>query len=160
MIRNVTINDADKICNIYNHYIINTTITFEEEPVVKNDMIQRIETIAARFPWVVYEEGNDLMGYAYATEWRSRAAYRYSAETTVYIKKDLMGKGIGSLLYKSLINEMRRLPVHSLIGGIALPNNSSIALHEKMGFKKVAHFEEVGFKMNEWIDVGYWQLLL
>ena len=86
--------------------------------------------------------------------------YRYSAETTVYLKPQSTNKGIGTALYKSLIEEMKALQVHSLIGGIALPNNGSIALHEKLNFKKVAHFTEVGFKLNKWVDVAYWQLLL
>jgi L-amino acid N-acyltransferase YncA len=160
MIRHVTTNDAGNICAIYNHYIINTIVTFEEEPVTEKEMRSRIEQVSAKFPWLVYEEENRIEGYAYATEWRPRTAYRYSAETTVYLKPQSTNKGIGTALYKSLIEEMKALQVHSLIGGIALPNNSSIALHEKLNFKKVAHFTEVGFKLNKWVDVAYWQLLL
>jgi phosphinothricin acetyltransferase len=78
----------------------------------------------------------------------------------VYIKPQAINKGIGTTLYKNLIQEMKALQVHCLIGGIALPNNGSIALHEKLNFKKVAHFTEVGFKLNKWVDVAYWQLLL
>ena len=160
MIRNASAGDAKQICDIYNHYVINSTITFEEEPVSAKEMLERIEKLQSKFPWLVYEKENEVLGYAYATEWRSRIAYQYSAETTVYLKPGMYGKGIGSLLCKALIAEMRRLPIHTLIAGIALPNDSSIALHEKLGFEKVAHFKEVGFKMNKWIDVGYWQLTL
>jgi phosphinothricin acetyltransferase len=160
MIRNVTIKDASKICDIYNHYVVNTAVTFEEEPVTEKKMKSRIEQVSAKFTWLVYEEENNIAGYAYATEWRSRTAYRYSAETTVYIKPQAINKGIGTTLYKNLIQEMKALQVHCLIGGIALPNNGSIALHEKLNFKKVAHFTEVGFKLNKWVDVAYWQLLL
>jgi phosphinothricin acetyltransferase len=160
MIRNVTLHDAKQICNIYNHYIINTTITFEEEPIAEKEILHRIKSFSAKLPWLVYEQDGNVIGYAYASDWRSRIAYRYSVETTVYLKAGTEGQGIGSLLYKALIEKINLLPIHTLIGGISLPNDTSVALHEKLGFKKVAHFEEVGFKLNRWIDVGYWQLLL
>jgi L-amino acid N-acyltransferase YncA len=160
MIRNASASDARQLCDIYNHYVINSTVTFEEEPISTKEMSDRIDKVHSRLPWLVYEKENEVIGYAYATEWRSRIAYRYSAETTVYLKPGMHGKGIGSLLYKALIETIKPFSIHTLIGGIALPNDSSIALHEKLGFEKVAHFKEVGFKMNKWIDVGYWQLLL
>ena len=160
MTRHAKITDAGQICAIYNHYIINTTATFEEEEITEEEMRIRIKQLTRRFPWLVFEVENEVIGYAYATDWKSRSAYRYSAETTVYLKSDDLGKGIGSILYQELIKEMKSLSYQTLIGGIALPNNSSIALHEKMNFKKVAHFQQIGFKLNQWVDVGYWQLLL
>ncbi len=160
MIRQVKPTDAHLVCEIYNYHVINTTVTFEEIPVTAEEMKKRILAVTSKFPWLVYEENNELAGYAYTTEWRSRSAYRYAAESTVYLKQEYRGKGIGYLLYKHLIEESKNLSLHSLIGGIALPNNASIALHEKTGFKKVAHFQQVGFKLNQWIDVAYWQLLL
>ena len=160
MIRNASVSDAKQICDIYNHYVINSTVTFEEKPIPAKEMSDRIEKLQSKFPWLVYEKENEVLGYAYATEWRSRIAYRYSAETTVYLKQDMHSKGIGSLLCKALIEAIRPLSIHTLIAGIALPNDSSTALHEKLGFEKVAHFKEVGFKMNQWVDVGYWQLIL
>jgi len=160
MTRHVKLSDAEEICTIYNHYVINTTATFEEEEVTVEEMRTRIKQTTRRFPWLVYEETNELKGYAYATDWKSRTAYRYSAETTVYIKSGSLEKGLGTILYQALIKEMEALSYHALIGGIALPNNSSIALHEKLNFKKVAHFQKIGFKLDQWIDVGYWQLLL
>ena len=160
MTRHVKISDAEQICTIYNHYVTNTTATFEEDEVTEEEMKTRIKQTTRRFPWLVYEVANELKGYAYATDWKSRTAYRYSAETTVYVKSDERGKGIGFNLYQQLISEMKALSYQSLVGGIALPNNSSIALHEKLNFKKVAHFQQIGFKLNQWIDVGYWQLLL
>jgi len=160
MIRHVKISDAEQICTVYNHYVINTAATFEEEEVTAEEMRIRIKQLTRRFPWLVYEVENELKGYAYATDWKSRTAYRYSAETTVYVKFDNIGKGIGSKLYQQLIREMKTLSYQTLVGGIALPNNSSIALHEKLNFKKVAHFQQIGFKLNQWVDVGYWQLLL
>ena len=160
MTRHVKISDAEQICTIYNHYVTNTTATFEEDEVTEEEMKTRIKQTTRRFPWLVYEVANELKGYAYATDWKSRTAYRYSAETTVYVKSDERGKGIGFNLYQQLISEMKALSYQSLVGGIALPNNSSIALHEKLNFMKVAHFQQIGFKLNQWIDVGYWQLLL
>ena len=91
-------------------------------------------------------------------QWKARSAYRFSVESTVYIDQNSIGNGIGSLLYKELLSNLKNSRIHSVIGGIALPNPSSIALHEKYGFKKVAQFKEVGIKFDKWIDVGYWQL--
>jgi L-amino acid N-acyltransferase YncA len=160
MIRQIELSDAKAICEIYNHHVQNTIVTFEEEPVPEEEMKNRIIGVTNKFPWLVYEEKDTVVGYAYATEWRGRTAYRFSAESTIYLHQSFTGKGIGAKLYKQLIDEVKQKEVHSLIGGISLPNNGSIALHEKLKFKKVAHFCEVGFKLNRWIDVGYWQLML
>jgi len=100
------------------------------------------------------------MGYAYANKWKSRRAYKHSVESTIYIQSGELYKGIGTILYGELINRLKNLGFHSIIGGIAMPNEASINLHEKLGFEKVAHFKEVGFKFEKWIDVGYWELLL
>src|SRR5688572_27509522 len=107
MTRHVKISDAEQICTIYNHYVINTTATFEEDEVTEEEMRIRIKQTTRRFPWLVYEVANELKGYAYATDWKSRTAYRYSAETTVYVKSDERGKGIGFNLYQQLISEMK-----------------------------------------------------
>jgi L-amino acid N-acyltransferase YncA len=89
-----------------------------------------------------------------------RCAYRFSVESTIYLDPQRVGRGYGKALYEKLINAIRDLSMRTVLGGIALPNHSSIALHEKLGFRKIAHFEQVGFKQNRWVDVGYWQLLL
>ena len=101
-----------------------------------------------------------LRGYCYATRWRVRSAYRHSAETTVYVRRDDHGKGIGSALYSRLINDMSAGDTHVLVAGIALPNDKSVRLHERLGFTKVAHFAEIGRKHERWLDVGYWELKL
>ena len=98
-----------------------------------------------------------VVGYAYAGRWHDRSAYRYSVETTIYLDADHLGKSIGSGLYAALLQQLKERGMHVAIGGIALPNPGSVALHEKLGFRKVAHYGEVGFKFNRWIDVGYWQ---
>jgi len=159
MIRPIEIEDAKSIAEIYNHYIVNTVVTFEVSPLSTQEMEERILNNNTNLPWLVYENNSQIMGYAYATDWKTRRAYKQTVETTIYIKAHENGKGIGSILYSELINQLRK-NYHAIIGGISLPNEASIALHEKLGFEKVAHFKEVGFKFNKRIDVGYWELLV
>jgi phosphinothricin acetyltransferase len=160
MIRNVEVEDAAQIAEIYNYYIKNTLVSFEESPVPSEEMASRIEEISSSLPWLVYEEKNRIAGYAYASKWKGRCAYRYSVESTVYLNPTLRGKGVGSVLYQALLDKLKSQGYHTVIGGISLPNETSIKLHEKFGFRKVAHFSEVGFKFNKWVDVGYWELKL
>ncbi|MYM94947.1 arsinothricin resistance N-acetyltransferase ArsN1 family B [Duganella vulcania] len=160
MIRPATPDDASAIVAIYNHYIATTTISFEEHPVAPEDMAGRIRDVTTHLPWLVYELDGEVLGYAYATKWRARSAYRFSAETSVYVKFGQGGKGIGSALYKVLLEELRAREIHMAIGGIAQPNEASVALHESLGFEKVAHFKQVGRKFDRWVDVGYWELQL
>lgn len=153
--------DALAVAAIYNHYVATTCITFETEPVSPEGMADRItEANDTRLPWLVAEEGDAIVGYAYASKWKGRCAYRYSAESTVYLDQAYTGCGRGKALYVALIDALRARGLQTVIGGIALPNDASIALHEGLGFEKVAHFRRVGFKQERWIDVGYWQLLL
>jgi len=160
LIRPATIADAAAICHIYNPYILDTVISFETEPVTAEQMCQRILDITANLPWLVCTEDDEILGYAYATKWRARAAYQHAVESSVYLSPLAAGKGLGSALYRALITELEKLPVHTVIGGIALPNAASVGLHEKMGYIKVAHFAQVGKKFDRWIDVGYWQRVL
>ncbi len=153
--------DAEAVAGIYNHYVNHTVVTFEEEPVGAVEMSRRIEEIqTASLPWLMAERGGATVGYAYASKWRTRRGYRFSAEVTVYVARDSGGRGIGTLVYTQLLTALRERGIHAAMGGIALPNDASVALHEKLGFKKVAHFEQAGFKFNRWIDVGYWQRIL
>lgn len=155
MIRKATIKDAKAITNIYNYYVKNDIATFAEELIPVKETEENIESAII---WLVYIEDNQIIGYAYASKWKERSAYRFSAETSVYLDINQIGKGIGSKLYEYLLNEIKKLEIHSVIGGISLPNKPSQLLHEKFGYKKVAHYKEIGFKFNQWIDVGYWQL--
>lgn len=159
-IRAATPDDAGAICAIYNHYVAETVVTFEETPVAVAEMARRIAETLDRFPWLVAERDGAVAGYAYASTWKRRAAYRYSVETTVYLQPDATRRGYGYALYARLIEELRRGGLHGAIGGIALPNPASVRLHEKLGFAKIGHFREVGFKLGRWVDVGYWELLL
>ncbi len=159
MIRSVEQQDAKAITGIYNYYIANTVITFEEELIGTNDINNRIKAVKkAKLPWLVAEnEAGQVVGYAYATKWRDRFSYRFSVEVTVYLSPEHGGKGFGTLLYKELFKQLKENNIHSVIGGITLPNAASVAIHEKLGMKKVAHFEDVGYKFEQWLDVGYWQ---
>ncbi len=161
MLRAATTADAAAIAAIYNHYVVNTVVTFEEEYVTTSDMAQRItEVLGDGRPWLVWEESGQVLGYAYASGWKSRCSYRFSLETTVYLDPTATRRGLGTTLYTALIDALRLTKTHALIGGIAMPNDGSIALHEKLGFQKIAHFKEVGWKFDQWIDVGYWELIL
>jgi len=160
MIRRAANDDAEAIARIYNHYIENTIITFEETPVTASEMQQRMGLPDNQLPWLVVEEGGDLLGYAYASPWKPRAAYRHSVECSVYLDQHATGRGFGRQLYQTLLETLREQGIHAVIGGIALPNEASVGLHESLGFEKVAHFREVGRKFDRWIDVGYWQLML
>jgi len=160
MIRRVKQSDAQQICNIYNYYVANTIITFEEAPVTEQEMQKRIAEISVEFPWLVFEDETGIAGFAYASKWKRRSAYRYSVESTVYVAQDKLRKKIGQHLLSELISNLKILGIHSVIAGIALPNAGSVGLHEKFGFKKIGEFEEVGRKFNQWINVGYWELLL
>lgn len=158
MIRPVAFSDCEQIASIYNYYIENTTVTFEEESISAYDIERRIRKIPPNLPWLVFVDENEILGYAYATPWRTRSAYRFSVEISVYVKIDSHGNGIGTELYTDLMSRLNSIEIHTIIGGITLPNDASIKLHEKMGFKKIAEFEEVGFKFGQWLNVGYWQL--
>ena len=160
-IRPVRESDAADIVGIYNTYVLETCITFETDPVQPAEMSRRIaETLESSLPWLVAEASGQVMGYAYASKWKGRCAYRYSVESTVYLQPGQTGKGIGVRLYAALLDAIRACSIHTVIGGIALPNAASIGLHERLGFRKVAHFEQVGYKQDRWVDVGYWQRLL
>jgi phosphinothricin acetyltransferase len=160
MIRSATTGDAEAICAIYNHYVLETTISFEEATVPQAEMESRIHETLVSLPWLVWEQDGAIRGFAYASKWKGRCAYRHSAEVTVYLDPKSTGCGIGSQLYRALLADLRQRNFHAVIGAIALPNAASIALHQSLGFRKVAHFEQVGWKFGRWIDVGYWQLLL
>ena len=159
MIRDVNLKDAKQIVEIYNYYVLNSIITFDEIPFSEQDFIERIETISSQYPFIVFEEDNHILGYAYANMFRQKPAYKNTVETTIYLKNGVQGKQIGSQLYTELLKKLKDQNYHAIIGGLTLPNDASVKLHEKLGFKQVAHFKEVGFKFNKWLDVGFWELI-
>lgn len=160
-VRAATEADAPAIAAIYNPHVLSTSITFEETAVEPADMARRVaETFGAQLPFLLAEVSGVPAGFAYASKWKGRCAYRHTVETTVYVERSHWRCGVGKALYMRLLTLLKVAGIHAAIGGIALPNESSIALHERLGFTKVAQFREVGFKFNRWIDVGYWELLL
>lgn len=153
--------DAAAIAAIYNYYVATTTITFEEAEVGTEDMAQRItKVISSKLPWLVLEQDGTVLGYAYASQWKERSAYRFSVESSIYLHYDACGKGFARRLYQHLIMLLRQSGAHLVIGGVAQPNEASVGLHRNMGFQPVGTFREVGRKFGRWIDVSYWQLSL
>ena len=153
--------DAAGIAAIYNHYVEQSIVTFEEEPVSDAEMARRIEDVRAEsLPWLIAEEAGRVVGYASSRKWKGRSGYRFSAEITVYVEPGHARRRIGSKLYARLFPLLQARGIHAVIAGIALPNEASVALHEKFGMRRVAHFAEVGFKFDRWIDVSYWQRTL
>jgi phosphinothricin acetyltransferase len=145
---------------LYNYYILNTAATFEEEAVSPGEMEERIRTVSSRYPWLVWEEGGEPAGYAYAHQYQVRSAYRCTAEDSIYIKHGFEGRGIGKALLGALLEKLRNMELHTLMAVITVPNEKSVAIHEKFGFKKMGIFSEIGSKFGQWRDVGYWELLL
>lgn len=152
--------DAPHIAAIYNHYVRETVVTFEEESVTDAEMARRIGETAAQYPYLVTEADGAAAGYACASSWKRRSAYRFAAESTIYLAPDAQGRGLGRPLYEALLAAMKDRGLRCAIGGIALPNPESIRLHEKLGFTPIGRFREVGWKFGRWIDVGYWEKLL
>lgn len=157
MIRAATTNDAEAILNIYSYYVLHSHSTFELTPPSLEEMTKKISE--STYPWLVIEKGDEVVGYAYATQWKPRVAYQNTIETSVYLKNGTEGNGYGAMIYQELIDQLKSQGYHTLLAGISLPNEASIKLHEKLGFQKVAHFKQTGYKFDRWIDVGYWQLV-
>lgn len=153
--------DHEEIARIYNHYVLNTTATFEEHKVSPEGMSARInEVMGSNLPWLVLNHNDRVMGYAYATKWKDRSAYRYTVESSIYIEPGQTEQGMGSMLYSELFRILQNNGIHVVMGGITLPNEASVAFHEKFGMEKVAHFKQVGYKFGRWVDIGYWQRIL
>lgn len=160
IVRNVHINDAQQLVDIYNYYVLHTVTTFDDVPLQPNAFEEKITSINAGFPFIVFEQSGEILGYAYAGKWRLKPAYKNTVEITVYLKNGESGKQIGTKLYTELIKQLKAKRIHAVIGGMTLPNAASVRLHENFGFKHVAQFKEVGLKFGKWQDVGFWQLIL
>lgn len=149
--------DAKAMASIYSHYILNTHATFETDPVDDSAFEHRLHDHPGKLPWLVLTDADSVLGYCYAAPWKARSAYARSVEVSIYMHPDAGGRGLGRWAYAQMLEQLG--DVHAVMAGIALPNAASIRLHEALGFVKVAHFSEVGYKFGRWIDVGYWQLL-
>jgi phosphinothricin acetyltransferase len=149
--------DFPAIARITNHYITTTTIHFGYEPVVDAEIRDQWQRYRETFPWLVLDDGDAVVGYAKAGTWRERAAYRWTAEAGLYLADGVRGRGLGRLLYGALLDELARRTFHSVIAGIALPNDASIGLHRALGFVSVGVVEDAGWKNGAWHSVEFWQ---
>jgi L-amino acid N-acyltransferase YncA len=152
--------DIPAILEIYNYYVCHTAISFETEVPDLTAFTERFNNIAACYPFLVYKENGEILGYAYGGKHRQRQAYKWSVDVTIYLDKDARGRGIGKLLYSNLFDLLKKQGFYTAYAGITLPNEQSVGIHEHFGFKKVAHYNKVGYKRDQWWDVGWWELEL
>jgi phosphinothricin acetyltransferase len=155
MIRIATEADVPEILAIYAPYVENTTITFEYDVPCKREFMQRFYTITAQFPWLVWEEAGQILGYAYAARPFPRAAYSWVAEPSVYLKPEAKGRGIGRKLYAALEAILKLQGYRVLYAIITQENTASVAFHEKTGYKMLSLFPQCGFKFGRWLGI-YW----
>lgn len=156
-LRRATSDDAVAIAAIYAPFVTKSAVSFETEAPGAGAIRARMESAADRYPWLAAENDRGLAGYAYATAFRTRAAYRFCVETTVYVAPDRQRQGIGKRLYDALIETLTAQGFFQAIAAIALPNRASIDLHERCGFRHAGTYAQVGWKLGEWHDVGIWQ---
>jgi L-amino acid N-acyltransferase YncA len=160
MIRLATKEDASQIAAIYRPYCEDNSVSFETEAPAATEMAARIEKIRQKHPWLVEDIDGTVAGYVYASPHRVRSAYRWVVEVTIYIDERFQGRGIGRSLYIELFRLLRDQGYFRAYAGILIPNAASQGFHESMGFTLVGTYEKVGFKLGNWRDVGWWQLVL
>ncbi len=156
-IRDATAADAAEIAEIYRPVVEDTMISFEEIAPDTAEMARRMTSITASYPWLVACEGDRVLGYAYAGRHRERAGYRYSVDVSVYVAQRARARGIGTALYVRLFEILKDLGFHRAFAGITLPNDASVALHRRVGFRDVGVYHEVGYKFGRWLDVMWWE---
>ncbi len=156
-IRIATEADAGAIAAIYAPYVLETPISFEECPPTPDEMRRRLSATVEIYPYLVFADGDRVLGYAYGSAHRTKPAYRWSVETTVYVAPHAHRKGIGRRLYAELLDLLTRQGFHSAFAGIVPPNEKSVGLHEVMGFSYLGTFPEIGFKHGKWHDLGWWR---
>ncbi len=160
MIRWVKKEDIPFILEIYKPYILESVITFEKVVPTLESFQQRVETIQAHYPYIVYEKEGDILGYAYASIFREREAFDHTCELSIYLKQDEKGKGIGSLLMKTLLELLEMQGFHKAYSVVTYPNVASQALHQHFGFKEIGYFPETGYKFDRWLDVVLYEKTL
>jgi L-amino acid N-acyltransferase YncA len=158
--RLATSDDAAAIAAIYAPHVLGSATSFELEPPDAAEMARRLAAVLAHAPWLVACDGDAVLGYAYASRHRDRAAYQWSVDVSVYIGGDQRRRGIGGALYRSLFALLRLQGFYSAHAGITLPNAASVGIHEALGFRPIGIYRAVGFKLGAWHDVGWWQLPL
>jgi len=158
-VRPATEQDLAQLNDIYNRYVIETHFTFDIEPMTieaRREWFSHYDT-TGRYRVLVGVSDATVIGYASSSRWRPKPAYETSVETSIYLAPDAVGRGIGTKLYEELFKQLQREDLHRAYAGIALPNQASIALHERVGFKRVAHFTEQGRKFDRYWDVGWYE---
>ncbi len=159
-IRPARAEDAAACAAIYHPHVTESWVSFELEPPDAAEMAARIARYGASHAWLVAERGGKIMGYAYASPHRERAAYSSSCDVAIYVDGGCARSGVGRALYRQLLAMLKAQGLHAAFAGIALPNPASIALHEACGFTPLGVYREVGWKLGGWRDVGWWQRLL
>ncbi|NOT51837.1 MAG: N-acetyltransferase [Chitinophagaceae bacterium] len=159
-IRLATSGDAKGILDIYAPYIRNTSLTFETEVPTTEAFAKRIDTYLENWPWLVCEVDGVIAGYTYATRHRERTAYQWSVESSVYIHNDFHRRGIAYALYAALFEILKKQGFNNVYAVINLPNDNSVAFHESCGFKYFTTYEQVGYKLGHWKNVGWWRLII
>jgi phosphinothricin acetyltransferase len=159
-IRAATPDDSAAISDIYAPYVSASAVSFEAEPPDRDEIAERISAGADLYPWLAAEEDGAILGYAYGAAFRTRHAYRFTVETSVYLREAAQGRGVGRLLYLPLLDLLERQGFTQAIAAIALPNEASVTLHERLGFRHAGTYGQVGFKLGRWWDVGLWQRAL
>lgn len=149
--------DADAIAAVYAPYVLQTAVSFEEEPPHPDEIRQRMVQ-EPRLPWLAAERAGQVVGYCYASPHHQRAAYRWSVDCAVYLAAEEHGRGTAGALYAALLGELRGLGYVTAFAGISLPNDASVALHERFGFHLIGVHRRTGYKQGAWRDVGWWQL--
>ena len=160
VLRLATPADAKGILEIYAPYITKTSFTFEIEVPSIEEFAERIKTYLINWPWLVCEVDGKIAGYAYGARYRERVAYQWCTESSIYIHDDFQKTGIGKLLYKTLFDILKRQGFRNVYAVINLPNEKSVAFHEKLGFTYFATYEQVGYKLGKWKNVGWWRLIV
>lgn len=149
-----------QILGIYEHYVRHTAISFEYDVPTLEEMEARMENIQRKYPYLVAETGGNVAGYAYATDFRYRAAYQWSPESAIYVHKDFHGRGIGRQLYNRLFEILKLQGFHNVFAGVALPNDASISLHLRCGFEEIGVYKNIGYKFGKWHTTQWFQLEL
>jgi L-amino acid N-acyltransferase YncA len=149
--------DAEHIKAIYAPIVRDTIIAFETESPSLDEMRRRILSTLVDYPWLVAEQDDGVLGYAYASQHRTRAAYRWACDVTIYLAEAARGQGLGARLYSKLFRMLERQGFYQAFAGISLPNAPSIALHKKLGFRHLGTYAQVGYKLGGWHDVGWWR---
>ena len=158
-IRLATEADLEQFAEIVNHYIENTTINFHVRPLSEDDWEATWQVLHERYPFLVATEGDLVKGIAWASPWKLRGAYDWTAEVSVYVRNGHEGQGIGRDLCSRMLEIMDMQGYHAIVAVIALPNEASVALHQSLGFELGGTLKRLGYKNGQWRDVSYWQRL-